>query len=116
TATPTRSGSTACASRRPSCGGRTPTRARKCPSTPSSPTLSPFEAQAYALCEALGLRAGDDPVATVEAFLAREGLGEALAAHGAAWRRADARTPHGVPIELIDADFTAAAAPSPRSP
>jgi hypothetical protein len=78
--------------------------------------LSPSEAQAYALCEALALRAGEDPIASLEAFLAREGLAAELAAHRAAWRRADARTPHGVPIELRDADFTAAAAPSPPSP
>ena len=80
--------------------------------------MNPSEAQAYALCEALGLRAGDDPIATLETFLAREGHLEALASHRAAWVRAAARTPHGEPIELSPEDFpaTPAAAPSPRNP
>jgi hypothetical protein len=78
--------------------------------------LNPSEAQAYALTQALRIDAGEDPIAALEAFLAREGLAEALAAHREAWARAATRTPHGQPIELTAADFTAAAAPSPRSP
>jgi hypothetical protein len=78
--------------------------------------LNPSEAQAYALAQALRIPVGDDPIAALEAFLAREGLADALASHRAAWAVAAARTPHGQPIELRDADFTAAAAPSPPNP
>jgi hypothetical protein len=68
--------------------------------------LNPSEAQAYALAEALGVPAGDDPIAAVERFLLERGHGEELAAHRSAWARAAARTPHGVPIELSPGDFT----------
>ena len=71
--------------------------------------MNPSEAQAYALAEALGVPTGEDPIATLEAFLAERDHGEELASHRAAWERAAARTPHGVPIELTPTDF-----PRPR--
>jgi hypothetical protein len=67
--------------------------------------LNPSEAQAYALAEALGLAPGNDPIATLEAFLAARGLSGELARHRQAWARAAARTPHGAPIELLVDDF-----------
>ena len=67
--------------------------------------MNPSEAQAYALAEALGVPAGEDPIATLEAFLAERGHAGELAAHRDAWGRAAARTPHGTPIELSPADF-----------
>ena len=78
--------------------------------------MNPSEAQAYALVEALGLGGTDDPIGTLERFLADEGLADELALHRAAWHRADARTPHGVPIELTPADFPAAPAAAPNPP
>jgi hypothetical protein len=67
--------------------------------------LSPSEAQAFALTQVLRIDPGGDPIAAVEAFVASQGLGDELAAHRAAWARAAARTPHGVPIELAPDDF-----------
>jgi hypothetical protein len=67
--------------------------------------LNPSEAQAYALAEALRIPAGEDPIATLEAFLADRGHADELAEHRQAWARAAARTPHGAPIELTPADF-----------
>ena len=67
--------------------------------------MNPSEAQAYALAEALRIPAGDDPIATLEAFLTQQGHAEELAAHRQAWARAAERTPHGTPIELTPEDF-----------
>ncbi len=80
--------------------------------------MNPSEAQAYALVEALRLGGTDDPIGKLERFLADEGLADELARHRRAWHNADARTPHGTPIELSREDFPAApaAAPSPPSP
>jgi len=80
--------------------------------------LNPSEAQAYALIEVLGIPKGEDPISTLETFLAREGLADELALHRGAWARAAARTPHGEPIELSPEDFARAGsegAPSPPS-
>jgi hypothetical protein len=67
--------------------------------------LNPSEAQAYALAQALRIPVGDDPIATLEAFLHERGHAEELQAHRHAWARAAERTPHGTPIELTPADF-----------
>jgi hypothetical protein len=67
--------------------------------------LNPSEAQACALAQALRIPVGEDPIATLEAFVAERGHANELEAHRTAWARAAARTPHGAPIELTPADF-----------
>jgi nitrile hydratase accessory protein len=96
---------------------------------------APWEAQAFAMAvqlqdrglftaaewaEALGaaLRETDDYyrawLTALERLVVEKGAaaGEALASDAAAWTRADARTPHGTPIELSEADFTSRSTPS----
>ena len=88
----------------------------------------PWEAQAFALAVALHERGaftwgewsatlseeleGAESyyhgwLAALERMVAAHGLADAetLARHRAAWARADARTPHGTPIELTPGDF-----------
>jgi hypothetical protein len=74
----------------------------------------PWEAQAYALAVQLSERGLLDLSAWTSAGGSLEALErvagalagpETLAAHREAWTRAAARTPHGEPIELTDADF-----------
>ncbi len=86
---------------------------------PSSPTFAePWEASVFALAVTLSDRgvfswrewteavgAHGDWLSALEHLMAERGLGDALATHRAAWRRADERTPHGVPIELSPEDF-----------
>ncbi len=84
---------------------------------PSSPTFNdPSDAAVFALATLLSERgvfswrewteavgAHGDWVSALEALV---GMPDELEAHRAAWRRADERTPHGVPIELTPADFS----------
>jgi hypothetical protein len=86
---------------------------------PSSPTFAePWEAQTLALAVTLSERgvftwrqwteavgAHGDWLTALEHLVCERGLGDTLAAHREAWRRADERTPHGTPIELTPGDF-----------
>ena len=100
--------------------GPTPTPRPASRSMPSSPTFAePWEAQTFALAVTLSERGvfswrewteavGEhgDWVTALEQLVCERGLGDTLAAHRAAWRRADERTPHGTPIESRPDDFS----------
>jgi nitrile hydratase accessory protein len=89
---------------------------------------APWQAQAFAIVQqlqdrglftatewsqALGAAVREDDdyyrawLSALERLVVEKGAtsSDVLTSYAAAWRRADARTPHGAPIELSEADF-----------